>query len=204
MIRWAIRIMLSLAVLLLLALAGGWWLLPHLDLGPVAGRVGGALLGRDLAFAGLKVVPGHWTRLEVRGLRLAGLPGAAPMLEVAQAEGELDVLSLLQGPPVLRHLSVSGARLRLERAPDGTGNWHFHAKGQQEAQGEVRGLAGSRPRHSPGTRPPLARPQGRLPRQLLGCPPGRRSRRHRGPGRMPCRRSIPPAGRAFPRCWTSS
>ena len=57
MIRWAIRIMLSLAVLLLLALAGGWWLLPHLDLGPVAGRVGGALLGRDLAFAGLKVVP---------------------------------------------------------------------------------------------------------------------------------------------------
>ena len=120
--------MLSLAVLLLLALAGGWWLLPRLDLGPVAGRIGGMLLGRDLSFTGLKVVPGHWTRLEARGLRLAGLPGAAPMLEIARAEGELDVLSLFQGPPVLRHLSVSGARLRLERAPDGTGNWHFDAK----------------------------------------------------------------------------
>ncbi|SUE45035.1 AsmA family protein [Roseomonas gilardii] len=128
MIRWAIRIMLSLAVLLLLALAGGWWLLPRLDLGPVAGRIGGALLGRDLSFAGLRVVPGHWTRMEARGLRLAGLSGAAPMLEIAWAEGELDLLSLFQGPPVLRHLSVSGARLRLERAPDGTGNWHFHAK----------------------------------------------------------------------------
>ena len=42
--------MLSLAVLLLLALAGGWWLLPRLDLGPVAGRIGGMLLGRDLSF----------------------------------------------------------------------------------------------------------------------------------------------------------
>ena len=134
--------MLSLAVLLLLALAGGWWLLPRLDLGSVAGRIGGTLLGRDLSFTGLKVVPGHWTRLEARGLRLAGLPGAAPMLEIAQAEGELDILSLFQGPPVLRHLSVSGARLRLERAPDGTGNWHFGAKpsvaSSGGASGEVR------------------------------------------------------------------
>lgn len=150
MIRWAIRIVLSLAVLLLLALAGGWWLLPRLDLGPVAGRIGGTLLGRDLSFTGLKVVPGHWTRLEARGLRLAGLPGAAPMLEIARAEGELDILSLFQGPPVLRHLSVSGARLRLERAPDGTGNWHFGAKpsvassggaGQQAAPEAPRGAS---------------------------------------------------------------
>ncbi len=133
--------MLSLAVLLLLALAGGWWLLPRLDLGSVAGRIGGTLLGRDLSFTGLKVVPGHWTRLEARGLRLAGLPGAAPMLEIAQAEGELDILSLFQGPPVLRHLSVSGARLRLERAPDGTGNWHFDAKPSVASSGGASGGA---------------------------------------------------------------
>ena len=183
MIRWAIRIMLSLAVLLLLALAGGWWLLPHLDLGPVAGRVGGALLGRDLAFAGLKVVPGHWTRLEVRGLWLAGLPGAAPMLEVAQAEGEMDVLSLLQGPPVLRHLSVSGARLRLERAPDGTGNWHFHAKGQQEAQGEVRGA---------GRQPASAQPRDTA---SAGAAPG--AAPETAPG-VPAGQAVPPAQGAGP------
>ncbi|WP_156878428.1 AsmA family protein [Roseomonas gilardii] len=164
MIRWAIRIMLSLAVLLLLALAGGWWLLPRLDLGSVAGRIGGTLLGRDLSFTGLKVVPGHWTRLEARGLRLAGLPGAAPMLEIAQAEGELDILSLFQGPPVLRHLSVSGARLRLERTPDGTGNWHFGAKpsvaSSGGASGEVRTASPEAPRGAGRQAAPEARGNG--------------------------------------------
>lgn len=160
--------MLSLAVLLLLALAGGWWLLPRLDLGSVAGRIGGTLLGRDLSFTGLKVVPGHWTRLEARGLRLAGLPGAAPMLEIAQAEGELDILSLFQGPPVLRHLSVSGARLRLERAPDGTGNWHFDAKpsvassggASGGASGEVRPASLEAPRSAGQQAAPEARGNG--------------------------------------------
>ncbi|UPG74188.1 AsmA family protein [Roseomonas gilardii subsp. gilardii] len=188
MIRWAIRIMLSLAGLLLLALAGGWWLLPHLDLGPVAGRIGGALLGRELAFAGLKVVPGHWTSLEVRGLRLAGPPGldGAPMLEIADAKGELDLLSLFQGPPVLRHLSVSGLRLRLERAPDGTGNWHFHGT-------------------PTGGTTPGQKPHGtdRVPDQGTEAAP-RPGRRRRRRNRIPCRPSIPPAGRAFRRCWTSS
>ncbi|PZP43123.1 MAG: hypothetical protein DI601_16215 [Azospirillum brasilense] len=164
MIRWAIRIMLSLAVLLLLALAGGWWLLPRLELGPVAGRIGGTLLGRDLSFAGLKVVPGHWTRLEARGLRLAGLPGAAPMLEIARAEGELDILSLFQGPPLLRHLSVSGARLRLERAPDGTGNWHFDAEPpvvpSGGAPGEVRTASPEARGNGPEALPPVD-PSGR-------------------------------------------
>lgn len=156
--------MLSLVVLLLLTLAGGWWLLPRLDLGPVAGRIGGTLLGRDLSFTGLKVVPGHWTRLEARGLRLAGLPGAAPMLEIAQAEGELDILSLFQGPPVLRHLSVSGARLRLERAPDGTGNWHFGAKpsvaSSGGASGEVRTASPEAPRGAGQQAAPEARGNG--------------------------------------------
>ena len=156
--------MLSLAVLLLLALAGGWWLLPRLDLGSVAGRIGGTLLGRDLSFTGLKVVPGHWTRLEARGLRLAGLPGAAPMLEIAQAEGELDILSLFQGPPVLRHLSVSGARLRLERTPDGTGNWHFGAKpsvaSSGGASGEVRTASPEAPRGAGRQAAPEARGNG--------------------------------------------
>lgn len=164
MIRWAIRIMLSLAVLLLLALAGGWWLLPRLELGPVAGRIGGTLLGRDLSFTGLKVVPGHWTRLEARGLRLAGLPGAAPMLEIARAEGELDVLSLFQGPLLLRHLSVSGARLRLERAPDGTGNWHFDAEPpvvpSGGAPGEVRTASPEARGNGPEALPPVD-PSGR-------------------------------------------
>ena len=156
--------MLSLAVLLLLALAGGWWLLPRLDLGSVAGRIGGTLLGRDLSFTGLKVVPGHWTRLEARGLRLAGLPGAAPMLEIARAEGELDVLSLFQGPLLLRHLSVSGARLRLERAPDGTGNWHFDAEPpvvpSGGAPGEVRTASPEARGNGPEALPPVD-PSGR-------------------------------------------
>lgn len=117
----------ALPALLLVLAAGLWLLLPRLDLaGFVAGRLS-ASFGRPVAIATLQVTPGRWLRLQASGLTLENLPGGSRplMAELASAEAELDLVSLLSGAPVLRGVSLAGFKLLLEHAGGGRANWKF-------------------------------------------------------------------------------
>ncbi|PZW38998.1 uncharacterized protein involved in outer membrane biogenesis [Humitalea rosea] len=128
--RWPRRALLSLGcVLLLLAGLGlaGFFFLRRIDLGPiVAGRVAAAL-GRPVAIGGLHVTPGRWLLVELAGLRIGNLPGGSreEMLALGRLSLEVEALSLLRGPVVVRKARAEEASLLLERLPDRTANWHF-------------------------------------------------------------------------------
>jgi AsmA family protein len=91
-----------------------------------------ASLDRKVAIASLHVTPGRWLHVELRDFRLDNLPGGSQpdMMTLPSASADIDVLSLLHGPVVLRTLRVSGLRLLLEHTANGAKNWKFGAAGQ--------------------------------------------------------------------------
>ena len=106
-------------------LVAGWLLLGKADLGPLAARAGGAWLGRPVALGSLHLTPGRWIALRLTDGRLEGLPGGAPLFQVGRLQAEVDALSLLRGPVMVRRLEADGLRLTLERDAAGRGNWVF-------------------------------------------------------------------------------
>lgn len=121
--RWIAWIALGFAVLI----AAAWLLVGRFDFGPLAARRASAALGRPVAIESLRVTPGRWIGVELRGARLDNIPGGSrpAMAELGAATAEVEAVSLLRGPLVIRGLSVDGVRVLLERAADGTGNWKF-------------------------------------------------------------------------------
>ncbi|MEA2727238.1 MAG: AsmA family protein [Acetobacteraceae bacterium] len=91
-----------------------------------------ASLDRKVAIASLHVTPGRWLHAELRDFRLDNLPGGSQpdMMTLPSASADIDALSLLHGPVVLRTLRVSGLRLLLEHTANGAKNWKFGAAGQ--------------------------------------------------------------------------
>ncbi|WP_431268848.1 AsmA family protein [Dankookia sp. P2] len=75
------------------------------------------------------LTPGRWLRIEVAGLRIANLEGGSrpEMVELGRASAEVELASLLHGPPVLRAVVVDGLSVLLERTADRTRNWRFGA-----------------------------------------------------------------------------
>ena len=106
---------------------GAILLLGHLDLAGLAAARASATLGRAVTIESLRLTPDRWLRLELRGLRVANLEGGTrpEMLVLHRAALELDLLSLLHGPPHLRAVEVEGASLYLEHVRDGRKNWQF-------------------------------------------------------------------------------
>ncbi len=102
--------------LLGLAVAALWVALPRYDWGPFAARRASAALGRTVTIGALHVSPGRWLGLEANTLDVANVPGgtAPAMATVRRLVAELDLLSLLHGPLVLRGVMVEGAELLLE------------------------------------------------------------------------------------------
>lgn len=119
---------LGILVALLVMLAGaGLLLLDRVDLGGFAASRAEAALGRKVAIGSLHVTPGRWLRIEVTGLSIGNVEGGTrpEMVELARASAEVELASLLRGPPVLRAVAVEGLSVLLERGADRLRNWRF-------------------------------------------------------------------------------
>ncbi len=132
----------ALAVVAALAAAGvaAFLLIGRYDLGPlVAGRASAAF-GRNVTIEGLHVTPGRWIKVDLTGLKVANIDnGSRPtMLELRHLTVEVEAVSLLQGPAVVRQSTIDGLSLLLERTADRTANWKFKPGQPKQAKPEDR------------------------------------------------------------------
>lgn len=97
------------------------------DFGPFAAGRAGDALGRPVAVGGLRVSPGRWVTVDLTGARLDNAAGGSrpAMVEVGRLVAEVEAVSLLRGPVVVRRLEIDGLSVLLERTADGTPNWRF-------------------------------------------------------------------------------
>ena len=122
--RTAIIGSLFLAIVLAIGL-GGILLLEAIDIAGPVGRYAARKAGRPLTIASLRVWPGRWVIVELRDLRLANVPGGSTpeMVTIRRATAEVDLLSLVAGPMLVRKLDLDSLRVVLERDAEGIGNW---------------------------------------------------------------------------------
>jgi len=114
----------------LLAAAGvaAFFVVGRVDLGPwAARRASAALGGRAVAVGALHVVPGRWIAVDLQDVRIDNLPGGTrpTVATLDRLTAEVDALSLLHGPAVVRTLRIDGLSVLLERLADRTKNWRF-------------------------------------------------------------------------------
>ncbi|WP_187830072.1 AsmA family protein [Siccirubricoccus phaeus] len=131
-LRW---VLLGLAVLVVVPVAGVAVLLATLDLNAQKPRIAAAVrqaTGRELTLAGpISLKPSLVPTLAVEQVALANLPGGSrpQMLEVRQAELELALLPLLSRRVEVRRLVLVGPDIVLETDKDGRPNWAFAPEG---------------------------------------------------------------------------
>ncbi len=94
------------------------------DLGQLVAEHLTASFERKVTIGSLHVTPGRWLHIELRDFQLANLPnGTQPIMAmVTSASAEIDAISLLHGPLLVRRLTISGLQLLLEKK-----NWMFGA-----------------------------------------------------------------------------
>ena len=133
MLRWALGIGLGLVVLLITVVSAVSALADHYDLAPLAARHLAISLERKVTIGSLHVTPGRWLHVELRDFHLANLPGGTrpEMATMISASAEIDAMSLLYGPVVVRRLMVSGLQILLEHTSDDRKNWKFRAATNQ-------------------------------------------------------------------------
>ena len=124
---WAVGIVL---VVLVAGAAGLFVFGGRLELAGLAAGRASARLGRAVGVGSLHVTPGRWVTVELRDARVANLPGGtrADMAVVGRVSAEVQLTSLLRGPPVVRKLVVDGVDVLLERTAAGVRNWRFHER----------------------------------------------------------------------------
>lgn len=116
---------LAFAAFLILAAGAFLLLLPRVNLGGIAAARATSALGRRVTIASLHVIPGRWLTVTIDQAALANAPGGKPanMVTLQHASAEIEAISLLRFPLMLRHLRADGLSILLERGPDGAGNW---------------------------------------------------------------------------------
>ena len=129
MLRWVLGIGLGLVVLLITVVGAVFALADHYDLAPLAARHLAISLERKVTIGSLHVTLGRWLHVELRDFHLANLPGGTQpvMATMISASAEIDALSLLYGPIVVRRLMVNGLQILLEHTSDDRKNWKFGA-----------------------------------------------------------------------------
>jgi uncharacterized protein involved in outer membrane biogenesis len=117
----------GLVVIVIIAAAAVFLLLDRFDLGPLAASRASAALGRSVTIAALHVTPGLWLTVKLKGLQVANLPGGTrpQMVTLHHLTGEIDALSLLSGPVVVRHAEIDGLSILLERISGEARNWRY-------------------------------------------------------------------------------
>jgi len=105
--------------------------------GPLAKLIS-AQTGRDFAINGdLSLHLGRQLSLVISRAELANADWAADpaMVTVDRISITVDVASLFDGPLLIEELRIDGARVRLEEAADGAGNWQLFEDDAEEAAG---------------------------------------------------------------------
>ncbi|WP_158746946.1 AsmA-like C-terminal region-containing protein [Acidisphaera sp. L21] len=127
MIRWTAYIAGGLVAVIIVAAVAIFLLLDRYDFGRIAASRASAALNRSVTIAQLHVMPGRWSTIKMMGLQIDNLPGGtrAQMVTLHDLTAEVDVLSLLHGPVVLRHVEIDGLSILLERIHGDTRNWRF-------------------------------------------------------------------------------
>jgi hypothetical protein len=104
---------------------------------PIAKHVERAT-GRTFAIRGnFDVRLSRYPRLTAEGLVIGNAPWAREpgMAEIGRVEFTVDVLALWRGRVVLPEVSLSEARILLEKNSDGAANWEFGAPGEDAKRG---------------------------------------------------------------------
>ena len=105
--------------------------------GPLAKLIS-AQTGRDLTIHGdLSLHLGRQLNLGISGAELANADWAADpaMVTVDRISITVDVASLFDGPLLIEQLRIDGARVSLEEAADGAGNWQIFEDDAEEESG---------------------------------------------------------------------
>ena len=120
-------------VVLLIAVVGAFLAFAdRYDLAPLAAGHLTTSLERKVTIGSLHVTPGRWLHVELRDFQLDNLPdGTQPvMTTMTSASAEIEAMSLLHGPVVVRGLTVNGLQILLEHTSDDRKNWKFGAAAQ--------------------------------------------------------------------------
>jgi uncharacterized protein involved in outer membrane biogenesis len=109
----------------LVALIGGAFAVGRMDLARTASGYLSERLGRKLTIASAKLHLGNPVRVELNDVRLANMPGGSQpdMIALSRLTADISPFLLLFGPQTVRHLSLDGAVVLLERGPDEVPNW---------------------------------------------------------------------------------
>ena len=127
LLRWILGIGLA-SVAVLIALIGAFFAFgDRYDLAQFAAGRLTASFERKVTIGSLHVTPGRWLHVELRDFRLANLPtGTQPLMAtVTSTSADIEAMSLLRGPLVVRGLVIKGLKLLLEKR-----NWEFGAAAQ--------------------------------------------------------------------------
>jgi uncharacterized protein involved in outer membrane biogenesis len=114
-------------IFLIIAGVGAYFFVKNGDFGTFVAQKISERLGRKVEIASLRISPGRWIGVELRGVTLANLNSGshADMLSLKNVQAEIDARSLLFATtPVVRSLVVEGVTLRLEKI-HGHKNWHL-------------------------------------------------------------------------------
>jgi uncharacterized protein involved in outer membrane biogenesis len=136
MTRTRKRWVLSLSAIVALIGAGVYFFEWNMLRGPIAKRVE-HVTGRSFAINGdLKVHLSRTPRITVEGLTLGNVSWASEplMAKIGRLDFTIDPLPLWRGRVVLPHLSVSEARVALERNAQGVGNWVFDTEKKEDSK----------------------------------------------------------------------
>ncbi|MGD8589807.1 MAG: AsmA family protein, partial [Chromatiales bacterium] len=133
MIKWTLRVILVLSLLLGGTVTAILWLEPEFDLTPwreaIAARAS-QFLGRDLHLDGdITLLLGREVQVDLHALHIANASwaGSNSMLNVAHAAAGLDLFGLFSGILQIKEVVLQDARIVLAVSEDGERNWDFTA-----------------------------------------------------------------------------
>ena len=127
MFRRFLIIQALLAILLVAGGFGAFLFVKNGDFGSFVAQKISENLGRKVEIESLRISPGRWIGVELRGVTLANLESGshADMLSLSNLRAEVNAWSLLfAGSPLVRSVVVEGMTLRLEKVQHHK-NWHF-------------------------------------------------------------------------------
>ena len=127
MFRRFLIIQALIAFLLMAVGIGAFFFVKNRDFGTFVAQKISEKLGRKVEIASIRISPGRWIGVELRGVTLANLESGshADMLSLRSLQAEIEAWSLLfAATPLVRSLVVEGMTLRLEKI-HGLKNWHF-------------------------------------------------------------------------------
>ncbi len=127
--RWGRAALGLLGSVALVAAAGAaaWVWVGQADFAALAAGRASAALERPVQVGTLRVAPGRWLRVEASGVRLDNVDGGTrpAMATLERLAVEVEALSLLRGPAVVRRLELDGLQVLLERGAGSVRNWRF-------------------------------------------------------------------------------